>query len=105
MTETTEAFAQTIGAPAETAGRGRSRLNRELATVVMPYLYCLALIVAIAFLNSSVLIGPSAIDIRATALMPLALIGFGQTFAIFTGGIDLAVGGIMSTATALLATH
>jgi ribose transport system permease protein len=105
MTETTEAFAQTIGAPTEAVRGGRSRLNRELATVLMPYLYCAALIVAIAFLNSSVLIGPGAIDIRATALMPLALIGFGQTLAIFTGGIDLAVGGIMSAATALLATH
>jgi len=105
MTETTEAFAQTIGGPVGATTRRRSSFNRDLATVLMPYLYCVALIIAIAFLNSSVLIGTGAIDIRATALMPLALIGFGQTLAVFTGGIDLSVGGIMSAATALLATR
>lgn len=104
MTETTSAVSRTI-VPAAGLRRLRPSGSRDLATALMPYLYCVALIVAIASLNSGVLIGPGAIDIRATALMPLALIGFGQTFAIFTGGIDLAVGGIMSTATALLATH
>jgi ribose transport system permease protein len=83
----------------------RVRIHRDLVTALMPYAYCVALIVAIYVLNSSVLIGPGAIDIRATALMPLALIAFGQTLAIFTGGIDLSVGGIMSATTALLATH
>ncbi|HEY1369442.1 MAG TPA: hypothetical protein VGF23_20125, partial [Gaiellaceae bacterium] len=83
----------------------RLRFHRDLVTALMPYAYCVALIIAIYALNSDVLIGPGAIDIRATALMPLALIAFGQTLAIFTGGIDLSVGGIMSATTALLATH
>ncbi len=92
-------------APQAVPAAARVRLSRDLATAAMPYAYCFALAVAIAGLNSSVLIGPGAIDIRATALMPLALIAFGQTLAIFTGGIDLTVGGVMSASTALLATH
>jgi ribose transport system permease protein len=81
------------------------RFDRDVATTLMPYGYCAALALAIYSLNSSVLVGPGAVDIRATALMPLALVAFGQTLAIFTRGIDLAVGGVMSTATALLATR
>lgn len=92
-------------AQAPAAWRAAVRLDRDLATTVMPYGYCVALGLAIYFLNSSVLVGSGAIDIRATALMPLALIAFGQTLAIFTRGIDLSVGGVMSTATALLATR
>lgn len=105
MTETTGGLRRSIGSSLDLSGGARLRLSRDLLTVLMPYLYCVALIIAIASLNSGVLIGPGALDIRATALMPLALIGIGQTLAMFTGGIDLAVGGIMSTATALLATH
>ena len=90
------------GAP---AWRPTVRFDREFATSAMPYGYCLVLGVAIYALNSSVLVGAGAVDIRATALMPLALIALGQTLAIFTRGIDLAVGGVMSTATALLATR
>jgi len=104
MTETTGGFMRTVGW-VDVLARRRPPIGRDLLTVLMPYLYCLALIIAIGSLNSSVLIGPGALDIRATALMPLALIAAGQTLAMFTGGIDLAVGGIMSTATALLATH
>jgi ribose transport system permease protein len=45
------------------------------------------------------------VDIRATAVLPLALVGMGQTFAILTRGIDLSVGGVLSLTTAILATH
>jgi ribose transport system permease protein len=37
--------------------------------------------------------------------MPLMIVGLGQTLVILTGGIDLAVGGIMSITTTLLATQ
>jgi ribose transport system permease protein len=80
-------------------------MNRSLATAAMPFLYCLALGIPIFVLNSSVLFGTGAIDIRATAVLPLALVAFGQTLVMFTGGIDLSIGGILSTTTALLATH
>lgn len=94
------------GAGAAAGVRGHvPRLNRELVTALMPYLYCLVLGVAIYVLNSPVLVGSGAIDIRATAVLPLALVAFGQTLAIFTRGIDLSIGGILSVATALLATH
>jgi ribose transport system permease protein len=81
------------------------RLDRELATSVMPYGYCLILIVAITALNADLIFGPGSLDIRATAVLPLALVAFGQTLAVFTRGVDLAVGGVLSVATALLATH
>lgn len=82
------------------------RLARRIGIVAaMPYLYLVALALAIYFLQSNLLTGSGAIDVRATAVFPLALIAFGQTLAIFTRGIDLAVGGIVSTTTALLATH
>jgi ribose transport system permease protein len=91
------------------AGRGLSlpalRLDRDTLTAVMPYLYCVVLAIAICALDSGLIFGPGALDIRATAVLPLALVGFGQTLAVFTRGTDLAVGGILSVATALLATH
>ena len=37
--------------------------------------------------------------------MPLALVAFGQTLVMFTRGIDLSVGGMISLVSALLATH
>ncbi len=86
-------------------GRTRVRFDRDLVTTLIPYGYCIALGTAIYSLNSAILVGTGAIDIRATALMPLALVGVGQTLAILTRGIDLSVGGILSTATALLATR
>lgn len=94
------------GAGSAAGVRGHAlRLDRELVTALMPYLYCLVLGIAIYVLNSPVLVGSGAIDIRATAVLPLALVAFGQTLAIFTRGIDLSIGGILSVATAMLATH
>ena len=71
----------------------------------MPYAYCLVLGLAIYSSTRASCSGPGPLDIRATAVLPLALVAFGQTLAIFTRGIDLSVGGILSAATALLATH
>lgn len=81
------------------------RFDRDAASTLMPYVYCVILGTGIYVLNSPILFGGGAIDIRATAVLPLALVAVGQTLAIFTRGIDLSIGGIMSVATALLATH
>jgi ribose transport system permease protein len=80
-------------------------LDRAFLTAAMPYLYCLVLGIGIYALNSALLVGPGSLDIRATALLPLALVAFGQTLAVFTRGTDLSVGGVLSVATALLASH
>jgi ribose transport system permease protein len=82
------------------------RLVRRIDVVaVMPYLYLVGLSVALYLLQSALLTGQGALEVRATAVLPLALIAFGQTLAIYTRGIDLSVGGIVSTTTAIVATH
>jgi ribose transport system permease protein len=94
-----------VPSPASIAGRIPVRLDTEFITTVMPYLYCVVLAVAIYILDSPLLVGAGSLDIRATALLPLALVAFGQTLAVFTRGTDLSVGGVLSVATALLASH
>jgi len=71
----------------------------------MPYVYLVGLSLALYFTQSVLLTGPGSLDVRATAVLPLALIAFGQTLAIYTRGIDLSVGGVVSTTTAIVATH
>jgi ribose transport system permease protein len=90
-------------------GARRARLlgaaRRIDVVAVMPYVYLVGLSIALYVLEPALLTGPGAIDVRATAVLPLALIAFGQTLAIYTRGIDLSVGGIVSTTTAIIATH
>lgn len=71
----------------------------------MPYLYALVLGSIIYALSPDLINGPGAIDIRFGLVVPLALVAFGQTLVLFTRGIDLSVGGVLSLTTALLATH
>lgn len=85
--------------------RSGFRFDRNVAVTAIPYVYCIVLAAAIYTINSPLLVGTGALDIRATALLPLALVAFGQTLVVFTRGIDLSVGGVISTASALLATH
>ncbi len=87
------------------AGQLRGLVRRIDAVAVMPYLYLVGLSIALYLTQSALLTGPSALEVRATAVLPLALIAFGQTLAIYTRGIDLAVGGIVSTTTAIVASH
>lgn len=87
------------------ADRFPVRFDRALLTAAIPYLYCVILATGIYVLNSALLVGPGSLDIRATALLPLALVAYGQTLAVFTRGTDLSVGGILSVATALLASR
>lgn len=95
------------GSPAVADGFRRHVANilRFDIVAVMPYLYVLGLGLALFVLERSVLIGSGAVDVRATAVLPLALVAMGETFAVFTRGIDLSVGGILSLTTAILATH
>ena len=93
--------------PAPRAGvlrAARERLRRAGLATSMPYLYVLGLGLVIYLLQPALIDGPGAIDVRFSAAVPLALVAFGQTLAMFTRGIDLAVGGLISTVTALLAT-
>jgi ribose transport system permease protein len=73
--------------------------------LLLPYLYVVVLGLAIYILQSRLLVGPRAVDVRATAVVPLALAAFGQSFALFTRGVDLSIGGIISLTTAILATR
>ena len=86
-------------------GQALGLVGRIDIVAVMPYLYLVGLSLALYFLQSALLTGPGSLDVRATAVLPLALIAFGQTLAIYTRGIDLSVGGIVSTTTAIVATH
>jgi ribose transport system permease protein len=95
--------------PALTAsGRGQrlaARLGRGDLPLLMPYLYIVALGLAIYILEPALIDGPGAIDARFTLVVPLALVAFGQTLVMFTRGIDLSIGGLISLVSALLATH
>jgi ABC-type sugar transport system ATPase subunit/ribose/xylose/arabinose/galactoside ABC-type transport system permease subunit len=89
----------------ERAAAGRRELARAGLSSSMPYLYVGGLALAIWLLEPALIDGPGAVDVRFSAVVPLALVAFGQTLVMFTRGIDLAVGGVISTVTALLAAH
>ncbi len=72
---------------------------------LMPYLYVLVMGVMLLILEPALLTGAGRVDIRATAVLPLALVAMGQTLVIFTRGIDLSVGGVISLTNCILATH
>jgi ribose transport system permease protein len=93
------------GGGGSAGGQPLGLVRRIDVVAVMPYLYLAGLSLALYFLQSALLTGPGSVDVRATAVLPLALIAFGQTLAIYTRGIDLSVGGIVSTTTAIVANH
>lgn len=72
---------------------------------LMPYLYVLVMGVMLLILEPALLVGSGRVDVRATAVLPLALVAMGQTLVIFTRGIDLSVGGVISLTNCILATH
>lgn len=80
-------------------------LRRSDPLLLLPYLYVLGLGVAIYLLQPSLITGTGALDVRATAVLPLALVAFGQSLALFTRGVDLSIGGVVSVSTAILATR
>jgi ribose transport system permease protein len=69
----------------------------------MPYLYIVALSVAILELQPRLIDGTGAVDVRFSAAFPLAIVAFGQTLNMLTRGIDLSIGGTMSLTTTILA--
>jgi ribose transport system permease protein len=69
----------------------------------MPYLYVAVLAVAILFIEPALIDGPGAVDVRFSAVFPLAIVAFAQTLNLFTRGIDLSIGGTISVTTAILA--
>jgi ribose transport system permease protein len=81
------------------------RFGRSDLPLLMPYFYVLALGLAIYVLGPRLISGPGALDARFTLIVPLALVAFGQTLVMFTRGIDLSVGGLISLVSALIATH
>jgi ribose transport system permease protein len=79
-------------------------VKRPALSTLMPYVYVIALGLSLLVIQPALIDGPGAIDVRFAAVLPLALVAFGQTLAMLTRGIDLSVGGIMSMTTAILAT-
>jgi ribose transport system permease protein len=84
---------------------GSARRARIDPVGLIPYAYLIVLGALVYVLEPNLITGPGAFDVLATATVPLALIAFGQTLAILGRGIDLSVGGVVSTTTAILATH
>jgi ribose transport system permease protein len=80
------------------------RVKRPALSTLMPYVYVIALGIGLLATQPALLDGSGAIDVRFSAVLPLALVAFGQTLAMLTRGIDLSVGGIISMTTAILAT-
>ncbi len=80
-------------------------LGRRDLPLYMPYVYVLGLGIAIYILQPGLISGPGAVDSRFALIVPLALVAFGQTLVMFTRGIDLSVGGVISLVSVLLATH
>ncbi len=94
-------FARNTLAPVSTLAR---RVQWPSISTLMPYLYVVVLGLTVLLIQPVLIDGPGAIDVNASAVLPLALVAFGQTLAMFTRGIDLSVGGIISLTTAILAT-
>ncbi len=97
-------------APAMPRARSRARvaaaagLRRVRWTTVMPFAILIALIVLYASKQSGVLT-LSELNITAQETLTLVLIAAGQMLAIYVGGIDLSVGGVVSLTTVVAATY
>jgi ribose transport system permease protein len=106
VTETTApADLRPPGGPPSIARQALGMARRVDIVALMPYLYLIAFTTALYAISPVLLTGTGSLDVRATAVLPLALVAFGQTLAIYTRGIDLSVGGILSTTTAIIASH
>jgi ribose transport system permease protein len=85
------------------AGGSYSRLSLPSLSTVMPYIYVAVLAIAILAIEPALIDGPDAIDVRFSAVFPLAIVAFAQTLNLFTRGIDLSIGGTISVTTSILA--
>jgi ribose transport system permease protein len=83
----------------------RRRIGIADLPLAMPYIYVAVMVGAILVLEPGLIDGPGAMGANFSLVVPLALVAFGQTFAMLTRGIDLSVGGVISVSSALLATQ
>ena len=95
------------GGPGTSGRRGTPapvwRPSRPSLATLMPYFYVAVLTIAILAVEPALIDGPGAIDVRFSAVFPLAIVAFAQTLNLFTRGIDLSIGGTISVTTAILA--
>ena len=75
---------------------------KNLVREMGPLIGLIVLFIVIAALNDS-FIDPSNLKNLARQISINALIAFGMTFVILTGGIDLSVGSILALSSALMA--
>jgi ribose transport system permease protein len=83
----------------------RVRIGVADLPLAMAYVYVAVLAGAVLVLEPSLIDGPGAFGANVSLIVPLAAVAFGQTLVMLTRGIDLAVGGVISVSSALLATH
>lgn len=81
------------------------RLRLRTLPLLMPYVYVVVFVVLILLIQPALINSEETIDGRVSLIVPLALIAYGQTFAVVTRGLDLSVGGLISVGNALLVTH
>jgi ribose transport system permease protein len=96
----------TTGKPG--GGRARRGISRAALLYQAPLLIPLALFIVALFMLLSFAGDAASSDLVQSVLetaLPLILVGLGQTLVVLTGGIDLSVGGILSLATAIVATQ
>jgi ribose transport system permease protein len=95
VTNSTVEAANVAGPPGDVSRRPHLSL--------VPYLYVVVVGVAILAIEPALIDGPGAVDVRFSAVFPLAIVAFAQTLNLFTRGIDLSIGGTISVTTAILA--
>ncbi len=69
----------------------------------IPYVILIALVVSTTALQPNI-ISLDWLGIKTNTILPLALATAGQTLVLFTGGIDLSIGGVISLTNSLEAT-
>ena len=70
----------------------------------IPYVILIALVVSTSLLQPNIL-SLDWLGIKTNTILPLALATAGQTLVLFTGGIDLSIGGVISLTNSLEATR
>jgi len=89
------------------AGRTRFRqfkLTEETVLGLMPYLVLIGLVTWLAFLQPASFALPR-MRVIANITLVLVLMSIGETFVVLGGGLDISLGGILSVATAIIATQ
>lgn len=80
----------------------RKFINEDFILMLIPY-FILALLITVLAITQPNSFRFSQINIVAKVALVLIFISIGQTFTVFTGGLDLSVGGVLSVVSALAA--